>query len=72
MDDIVLVIAVIYAGVVLCLDIFNWDWLSKHQHRKLFSMYNWIEDKWGDKGVRIVIGATMLVVIVYGIRVLLQ
>lgn len=68
MDWLVLV-AVIYAGVILYLDIFRWDWLSKHQHRKLISMYDWIENKWGDKGVRITIGAVTILVIVTGISV---
>ncbi|BCJ92847.1 hypothetical protein acsn021_04160 [Anaerocolumna cellulosilytica] len=63
--DFIMLAIVIYAGVILYLDIFKWDWLSKHQHRKLFSMYDWIEDKWGDKGVRITIGATMIAVIVF-------
>lgn len=54
-------IFIIFACVQLYLVIFNWDWLSKHQRRKFFGLDKWIEDRWGDKGVRILVGVFTII-----------
>ena len=56
MDLPIGIFLIIVGLVVLYLDIFKWGWFSENQHRKPISMYDWIEDKWGEKGVRITIG----------------
>lgn len=68
MTMLVLILGLLYGVFVLYMDIFHWDWLSEHQHRKLFSIYDTIENKWGEKGVRIVIGLIAVLAIALFIR----
>ena len=65
--DWIILVAVIYAGTLLYLDIFKWDWLSRHRKSRSIGLYEWIEGKWGSKGVRIIIGIAAVLIIVIGI-----
>ncbi len=69
--DWLILVAVFYACVLLYLDIFKWNWLSGHRRKKSIGMYEWIENKWGSKGVRIIIGVVAMIIIVMGISIFL-
>ncbi|WP_312502436.1 hypothetical protein [Lacrimispora sp.] len=47
-------VILICACIVLYLDVFRWDLISKFRNKKL--VYEWINFKWGEKGVRITTG----------------
>ena len=63
--DLMGFIIIIFACVVLYLDIFKWNWLSKFRYRKF--LYDLIGLKWGEKGVRIITEAIAIVIILSGI-----
>ena len=68
--DLMGLIILILACVVLYLDIFKWNWLSKFRYKK--SLYDLIKFKWGEKGVRIATGVIAIVVILSGIITIIQ
>ncbi|MDW2799883.1 Imm17 family immunity protein [Clostridium boliviensis] len=66
MYDFTLFCIIIYSIVMMFLVIFNWDWLSEHQHRGANS---WLKEKWGDKGARIATGVFTIVFLVLAILI---
>lgn len=60
----------VFACIILYLDVFKWEWLSKLRYKKY--VYDLINFKWGEKGIRITTGAIAVVVILSGIAVFLK
>ncbi|WP_312440881.1 hypothetical protein [Lacrimispora sp.] len=63
-------VILICACIVLYLDVFRWDLISKFRNKKL--VYEWINFKWGEKGVRITTGLIAIAVILSGMIALIQ